>query len=67
MTAFRDRLHSWDLNLAYAFRELSATQRVLFDAWRERHPEGSDADWPGWIQILGPRPRLQIVSSRKLA
>jgi len=63
----RDRLYQWDLALAHAWRDLSPAQLADFEAWREAHREGSDANWPGWLQILGPRPRLRVVPDRRTA
>lgn len=66
---FRNRLLEWYIRGAETIVAMSPEQVARLDAWRDLHPEQSDADWPELIALIGPRPKPThlIVLPRRTA
>ncbi len=53
----RDRLYDWYERVARTIVDMPPDAIERLNAWRDEHPEKSDADWPEVLAIVGPRPR----------
>jgi hypothetical protein len=55
----RNELYEWHLRLANAFSDLTPEELEALQLWRDGGDFRPDWAWPGWIQIIGERPRYQ--------
>lgn len=61
--AARDRADAWRSAMADAWEKLPLVKKAELLAWEEEHLGREDetfgtGDWPDWIPLIGPRPRL---------
>lgn len=55
----RQRLYEWHLKLARAFLMLTPQQNLALELWQEQCPQSGADEWPGWVAIIGERPKAR--------
>ena len=66
----RHRLYQWHLRLVVALLSLTPEQALNLEAWEQVNPAKGAYEWPGWAQIIVPRPQpkpLLLFSREKSA
>jgi hypothetical protein len=61
MTPMKNRLYEWYERVAETICAMPEDAIERMNAWRDEHPEQSDADWPEVLAIVGPRPKRSPV------
>lgn len=67
LSNYRNRMSMWFSAMVGAYKTLSDYRRQELHTWENENLDGVTAtsDWPGWLDILGPKPVAPDVENKK--